>query len=140
MHYYLKVLQNYINFSGRAQRAEYWYFYLFNTLIAVGVILIDISIGTYNADAGTGLLHSMYVLCILLPSIAVAVRRLHDIGKSGWMLLILLIPLIGFIWLIILLVKDSEPGDNQYGPNPKGVPAPAAEPLTDPGLGNKSLY
>ncbi|MDY0077004.1 MAG: DUF805 domain-containing protein [Bacteroidales bacterium] len=69
--------------------------------------------------AGSGPISGIYSLALIIPSLAVAVRRLHDVGKSGWMILIGLIPLIGFIWLLVLMVTDSKPGENQYGPNPK---------------------
>jgi uncharacterized membrane protein YhaH (DUF805 family) len=138
MYYYRKVLQNYTNFSGRAQRAEYWYFYLINVLISIALIYIDMFVGTYNSTTGVGLIQTSYALLVFLPALAVLVRRLHDIGKSGWWVFLLLIPLIGFIWLIILLVGDSEPGDNQYGPNPKRVPAPTTE--APPPQTSKQLY
>ncbi len=118
MHWYIDVLKKYATFSGRAQRAEYWYFFLFNIIISVVLIGIDTVLGT-GADMGMGLLSGIYSLAVLLPGLAVAVRRLHDIGRSGWWLLIGLIPLIGFIVLIIWFVKDSDPGENQYGSNPK---------------------
>ena len=116
MNYYLLVLKKYAVFSGRSQRAEYWYFVLFNLIISI--ILGIISAVVSDDFSILGLLYS---LAVLIPGIAVGVRRLHDIGKSGWMLLIALIPLIGTIWLIVLLATDSNPGDNKYGPNPKGI-------------------
>lgn len=112
MEWYLKVLKQYVDFEGRARRKEYWMFFLFNILASVVASIIDRIIG-FPVFA------ILYMLGVLLPSLAVAVRRLHDIGKSGWMILVSLIPFIGFIWLIVLLVTDSEPGDNAYGPNPK---------------------
>lgn len=121
MEWYLKVLRQYADFSGRARRKEYWMFVLFNILFATILGLVDQGIGTFNDLTGYGMLSGIYTLVILIPAIAVGVRRLHDVGKSGWMLLIGLIPLIGFIWLLVLFVTDSDPGTNKYGPNPKGV-------------------
>jgi len=84
-------------------------------------VFIDGIIGTFDPVSGYGLISGLYTLAVLIPAIAVGVRRLHDVGKSGWMLLIGLIPLIGFIWLIILMVTDSNPVNNKYGPNPKWI-------------------
>ena len=110
-------MSQYADFDGRARRKEYWMFVLFNLLIALGVGLVGNLIG---ADE---LLSGLYSLVVLIPSLAVAVRRLHDSGKSGWWLLLLLLPIIGFIILIVFLVKDSQPGSNQYGANPKEMPS-----------------
>jgi uncharacterized membrane protein YhaH (DUF805 family) len=115
MNYYIDAWKNYVNFNGRARRKAYWMFVLFNIIAAVILSIIDNVIGT------GGILGGLYSLAVLLPGIALGVRRLHDIGKSGWWLLIALVPLIGFIVLIIFAVTDSQPGENQYGPNPKGA-------------------
>lgn len=116
MNYYLAVLKKYAVFSGRARRAEYWYFFLFNMIISIVLGIISTIIGDRY-----GILGLVYCLAVLIPGIAVSIRRLHDIGKSGWMLLIGFIPLIGAIWLLVLMVTDSNPGENKYGPNPKGA-------------------
>ena len=87
MSYYLAVLKKYAVFSGRARRAEYWYFILFNIIISFMFSLIDGVIGTRDAQSGCGMLSGLYALAVLVPGTAVAVRRLHDIGRSGWMLL-----------------------------------------------------
>lgn len=113
---FLDCLQHkYAQFSGRARRREFWGFYLFSAI--AGMILGIIS------QAG-GILTSIIVwlvsLVLLIPSIAVQVRRLHDVGKSGWLTLLALIPIVGLI-LIYWDVQDSQPGTNEYGPNPKGV-------------------
>ncbi|WP_103665191.1 DUF805 domain-containing protein [Gracilimonas amylolytica] len=121
MNWYLKVLKQYADFNGRARRKEYWMFVLINMVIAFILGFLDGLIGTYEAQSGLGVLSGLYSLFVLIPGVAVGVRRLHDIGKSGWMLLIAFIPIIGFIWLLVLLVLDSHPGSNQYGPNPKEV-------------------
>lgn len=121
MKYYLAVLKNYAGFSGRARRKEYWMFALFNFIFLIVAMILDNVLGTTIEEVGYGLIYFLYVLAVLIPSIAVTVRRLHDIGKSGWMFLILLIPIIGAIWLLVLMVMDSDPRENQYGPNPNGI-------------------
>ncbi len=87
-------------------------------------MVLDNVLGINFAGPGVfyGPIYVIYALIVLIPGIAVAIRRLHDIGKSGWMLLVGLIPLAGAIWLLILLVTDSQPGDNEYGSNPKLEP------------------
>ncbi|NDG51791.1 MAG: DUF805 domain-containing protein [Flavobacteriia bacterium] len=123
MIWYLKVLNQYSDFKSRARRKEYWMFALFNFIISMLIVGVDNALGfsfNYTGNvSGTGVFNLLYNLLILIPSLAVAVRRLHDIGKSGWMLLIGLIPLVGVIWLLILLLRDSEARENKYGPNPK---------------------
>jgi len=126
MKWYLKVLKNYANFKGRARRKEYWMFVLFNLIFLIVASILDrildniiirstASFETVNYP----IFYVLYSLFIIIPSLAVAVRRLHDIGKSGWMILISLIPLVGAIWLFVLMVTDSELGENKYGSNPK---------------------
>lgn len=110
------VFTHYATFSGRARRSEYWYFTLFNLIVSIVLSFV----GPASETTGVTLAASIYALAVLLPAIAVAVRRLHDIGKSGVWYLFNFIPLIGSIVLIIMFLRDSEPGDNQYGPNPKG--------------------
>lgn len=116
MNYYLAVFKKYAVFSGRARRAEYWYFTLFSFIVSILLSIVGMIIGDSSNIIGI-----VYLLVLIIPSLAVAVRRLHDIGKSGWWCLIGLIPIIGTIWIIVLLVRDSQPGDNVYGPNPKAV-------------------
>jgi uncharacterized membrane protein YhaH (DUF805 family) len=120
MHYYTDVLKKYAQFEGRASRKEYWMFVLANIIIGfvIGIIEGIVKLSSIN------LLADIYGLAILIPSIAVSVRRLHDIGWSGWWVLLGIIPFIGAIILIVLYCLDSQPGDNKYGPNPKGVMAP----------------
>ena len=115
MNEYLSVLKKYADFEGRARRREYWMFVLFNIIFAVAAGVVDSLLGLGFVVYGA------YALATLVPSIAVCARRLHDIGKSGWMMLVALIPLIGSIWLIVLLVTDSQPGSNEYGANPKEI-------------------
>lgn len=134
MQWYLKVLRQYADFGGRARRTEFWMFTLFNAIISVVLMIIDYSAGlTYGERAmSSGVLGTIYSLAVLIPTIAVAVRRLHDTGRSGWWILISLIPIIGAIILIVWYCGDGQPGHNQWGPNPKaaqasstgGAPAP----------------
>jgi len=126
MKWYNKVLMQYADFSGRARRKEYWMFTLFNVififiLLLIMMVSIDrLSIGYGGAMQYFGvILYYLYTLAVLIPSLAVCVRRLHDIGKSGWNLLLGLIPLIGGIILIVWYCQDSEAGENKWGANPK---------------------
>ena len=119
MNWYIGVLKKYLDFSGRAQRMEYWMFTLINVLIMLGLSIVDMVLGL-------GFLGTIYALGVFIPSLAVAVRRLHDTNRSGWWLLIGLVPLVGLIVLIVFFVQDSQPGANEYGPNPKGAGAGAA--------------
>ena len=105
MNYYIKVIQNYATFNGRARRSEYWYFVLFNLII--GFVL-----GFIGGLMGTSVLSNIYVLAVLIPGIAVGVRRMHDVGKSGWFLLI---P----IYNLILVCTEGVNGINEYGADPK---------------------
>ncbi len=114
--WYMKALTQYVEFTGRARRKEFWTFTLVNLVISLIISALDNIVGL-----GIGFLGTLFSLAILLPSIAVAIRRLHDIGKEGWWLLIGLIPIIGWIVLIYFYVQDSEPGPNSYGANPKGI-------------------
>ena len=110
---YLNVLKTkYAAFDGRARRKEYWGFTIIN--ISIAIIL-----GIIGGIIKFTFLSVIFWLAVLLPSIAIGVRRLHDIGKSGWWLLIALVPIVGALYLLYLMVQDSNPGDNQYGANPK---------------------
>lgn len=121
MNWYLDVLKKYAVFNGRARRQEYWMFFLFNLIISMVLAYVDSKTGSFNPEVGIGTLGTIYGLAILLPAIGVSIRRLHDTDRSGWWLLIGLIPLIGAIVLIIFFVLDSTAGSNEYGPNPKGI-------------------
>ncbi len=123
MNWYLEVLKKYAVFSGRARRKEYWFFVLFNIIISIALAVIDGVTGSFSPEAGMGLLGGIYTLAVLIPGIAVSVRRLHDTERSGWWLLIALVPLIGAIVLLVFMVQDSKPGQNQYGANPKEATA-----------------
>jgi uncharacterized membrane protein YhaH (DUF805 family) len=117
MNYYMDVLKKYAVFNGRAGRAEYWYFVLFNFIVTIVINIVG-----YLLLRGNGnVLGALYGLAVFIPSLAVFVRRLHDTDRSGWWILIGLIPIIGTIWLIVLLILEGTPGDNRYGPNPKGA-------------------
>ena len=131
MEWFLKVVRdNYSNFNGRAQRKEYWMFFLFYTIFAIIAMVADNILGTvftvgegdYAVSIGYGWIYVLLMIALFFPTFAVGVRRLHDIGKSGWWFLIMLIPLAGSIWFLVLLCKDSNPGDNKYGPSPKAAP------------------
>lgn len=121
MNSYLTVLRKYADFGGRARRSEYWMFVLFNFIVAVITIVLDNLFNTAVEGAGYGLFYLLYSLAVLVPTWAVTVRRLHDVGKSGWWLFIPLIPVIGSIWLFILLITDGQSGGNEFGPNPKEI-------------------
>ena len=126
MEWYLKVLKNYVGFSGRARRKEYWMFVLFNIIFAVVAMILDNVLGLASKEYGYGPIYGLYALAVFLPGRAVSVRRLHDIGKSGWWLLIALIPIVGAIMLIIWDVREGERGDNRFGPDPKAGEGMAA--------------
>ncbi|MDR0559206.1 MAG: DUF805 domain-containing protein [Prevotellaceae bacterium] len=121
MNWYLKVFKQYADFRGRARRKEYWIFTLFNAIFMVAAVILDKIVGI-NIAEGYGifnLLVLLYGLAVFIPVLAVCVRRLHDIGKSGWMLLIGLIPMVGSIILLVWFFSDSQPGNNNWGANPK---------------------
>ena len=109
------VFSQYATFSGRARRSEYWYFVLFNIIVAVVIGIITAIIPVVGA-----VLNVLWSLAIIVPTLALVWRRLHDIGKSGAWFFIGLIPLVGEIILLVFFCTDSQPGTNQYGPNPKG--------------------
>lgn len=122
MDWYFEVLRKYAVFQGRARRKEYWWFTLFNIIITIMLAVIDGATGNFDAETGYGLFGTIYALAVLIPSIAVSVRRLHDTGRSGWWLLILLLPLIGVIVILVFMLLDSNAEDNEYGPPPKADP------------------
>jgi len=110
---------HYTTFSGRASRPAYWWWFLFAILVAIAANIVDAIIGSFGVISG------LAGLALLLPGLSVAIRRLHDTDHSGWWVLISLIPIIGFIVLLIWYLRDSDPGENQYGPPPvAAVPAP----------------
>ncbi|QGF23214.1 DUF805 domain-containing protein [Raineyella fluvialis] len=117
--------RKYVDFSGRATRAEFWYWVLFAFVVDVVASILDNVLGLGQMPVISGLVS----LALLLPGIAVAVRRLHDLGRSGWVVLLNLVPVLGGLFLIFAFyIKDSQAADNAYGPNPKAaVPAADAE-------------
>lgn len=118
MNWYVAVLKNYVGFAGRAGRSEFWMFVLFN-------IVIDIVLTIVDAAIGSQLLAGLYGLAVLLPSLAVGVRRLHDTGRAGWWILLGIIPIIGWIILIVFYAAEGQAADNQYGPPARLTPAQA---------------
>ena len=120
---YLYVLKNYTNFSGRSRRKEYWTYVLVYSLILLFAAVLDNIFGLtfeiLETDSGYGWIYFSTALLHFLPSLAVLIRRLHDVGKSGWFYFIILIPIIGFIWVLVLLTKKGDVGLNLYGPDPK---------------------
>ena len=119
MNWFVDVLKKYAVFRGRARRKEYWMFYLFAMIFGIVLAIIDVMVGSFSPEAGMGLLGGIYTLAIIIPMMAVSVRRLHDTDRSGWWLLFSIIPIIGPIVLFVFTVLDGTPGANQYGDNPK---------------------
>ncbi len=121
MDYVKTVFKKYADFKGRARRSEYWYFTLFNALVIM--ILYVPALALLVAESNLAfiplILIGLYGLATIVPTLAVTVRRLHDVGRSGWYYFISLIPFVGGILLLISLIKDSDPGTNDWGPNPK---------------------
>ncbi|GAA4048379.1 DUF805 domain-containing protein [Hymenobacter glaciei] len=115
MDYFLEVLKKYAVFSGRARRKEYWMFVLFNFLFSIVAGIADYVL----TGTGSGVISGLYALAVIIPGLAVGIRRLHDIGKSGWFTLIIFVPLVGAIWLLVLACTEENAGDNEYGPDPK---------------------
>lgn len=122
MNWYFEVLKKYAVFSGRARRKEYWLFTLCNWVINVVLVLLCTRLLSPLAASELGIIiPSVYSLAVLVPSLAVVVRRLHDTNRSGWYFFLNLIPLIGSIILLVFLVQDSDPNENRHGPNPKAT-------------------
>ena len=124
MEWYLKVMRdNYANFSGRARRKEYWMFVLVQTIVMIGLMILDSFLGLdfelQGISLGYGYLYLIGLIVHFIPSLAVIVRRLHDVGKSGWFYFIFLIPLIGVLWLLVLYCTEGQKQDNKWGPDPK---------------------
>ena len=124
MEWYLKVMRdNYANFSGRARRKEYWMFVLVQTIVMIGLMILDSVLGLdfelQGITIGYGYLYLIGIIVHFIPSLAVLVRRLHDVGKSGWFYFIFLIPIIGVLWLLVLYCTEGQKEDNKWGPDPK---------------------
>ena len=136
MKWYLDVLKKYAVFTGRARRKEYWMFTLFQIIFLVIAMGIDAITGLSAQGSPVGVFYMLYVLGTIIPSLAVVVRRLHDINKSGWMYFVILIPFIGSIWLLILMLTEGTQGDNNYGPDPKLAEAVGSDGTLDGHLTN----
>ena len=138
MNWYFQALKKYAVFNGRAEKKEFWYFSLFVVIFSIVLAVIDAFIpgfdtffeiplpeqlnatygSPYSTPSGMGLLSGIYALAMAIPSLSIAVRRLHDTDRTGWWFLLILLPLIGIIVLIVFWAKDSTPGENRYGPDP----------------------
>jgi uncharacterized membrane protein YhaH (DUF805 family) len=122
MHWFLDPLKKYAQFSGRARRKEFWMFWLFSWIISIAISIVDRAAGlTYGPGDSNGVLSSIFSLAILIPSLAVAARRLHDTNRSAWWLLLIFAIVIGWIVLLVFYVQEGNAGDNQYGPDPKAA-------------------
>ena len=140
MKWFIKVLKQYADFSGRARRKEFWMFALFFMIFAYGTIVLDMKLGTTFKPTseyyfghfrgnyvGGGAISFIYCMALIVPYVAVGVRRLHDIGKSGWYYFAALVPVIGWIILLVWFCKDGQVGENEYGLNPKAIDYAAAK-------------
>jgi uncharacterized membrane protein YhaH (DUF805 family) len=121
MKYFSAAIKKYTDFGGRASVREYWMFVLMNVIFATGFTLLDSLFKTHASNNSPGFFTRLYELVVLLPSLAIAVRRLHDTNKSGGWFFISLIPLVGFFWLIFLLVEEGATAENRFGPLPKKI-------------------
>ena len=124
MEWYLKVMRdNYANFSGRARRKEYWMFVLVQAIVMIGLMILDSVLGLdfelQGISLGYGYLYLIGIIVHFIPSLAVVVRRLHDVGKSGWFYFIFLIPIIGIIWLLVSICTEGQKEYNKWGSDPK---------------------
>ncbi len=118
MNWYLGVLKNYTGFSGRAHRTEFWMFALISLVIGFVLGMIDLALGLIGPQ-GNGLISSIYGLAVLLPSVAVGIRRLHDTDRSGLWYLLVFIPILGTIALIVFFAQEGTPAANRFGASPK---------------------
>jgi uncharacterized membrane protein YhaH (DUF805 family) len=112
------VTKKYAAFAGRASRREFWLFFLAYTILYIAALVIDIWAGFYHAKAGMGIISGIFFLLTIIPYLAISLRRLHDTNRTGWWFLISLVPLIGMIWLIVLLCSKGTSGENSYGSDP----------------------
>jgi len=116
---YFTVLKKFTKFSGRSRMSEFWMFTLINFIFMILALIIDNVTGIILRPLPFGTFFIIYTLLVFLPGLALLVRRMHDVGKSGWFVLLSLIPLIGTVWLLALCITEGNPGDNKYGPSPK---------------------
>ena len=119
MSWYIQALKRLADFKGRSRSKEYWMFALFNVLFSIITTIIDNAFGTDSFVYYLGVFSLLYGLFVFIPFLAVSVRRLHDTGKTGWMLLIAIIPILGALWLLVLFATEGTRGTNMYGPDPK---------------------
>ena len=119
MEWYFTVLRKYAEFDGRSRRKEYWMYQLFNLVVVMILYASDIFAAIYDTGLGVGVLTIGYSLAVIVPGLAVKVRRLHDTGRSGWWLLVGFIPVIGAIALFVFMVSEGDAGSNEYGDDPK---------------------
>ena len=119
MHWHMAALGKYADFRGRARRKEFWFFALFYAIFYLTAVLADMWMGTWDGVFGLGPLSALYTIAMLIPYVAVLVRRLHDTGRRGWWFLLVLIPILGTVFLLCLLALDGQPGENRFGPDPK---------------------
>lgn len=115
MNYFLDALKNYVNFTGRATRQQYWMYILFYILFYFIAVMLDINLGQFDEEEMTGFISTIYTFGLLLPTIAILARRLHDIGRSSWWILLILIPVAGSLVILIFTLIDSQKGENEYG-------------------------
>ena len=119
MNWFIDALKNAFNFSGRARRKAYWMFALFYVIFAFVAGVLDGILGTVNPETGMGVIGGLYIFLMLLPLIALSIRRLHDTDRSGWWFLINFVPLIGGLIFFVFTVLEGTRGDNRFGPDPK---------------------
>ena len=119
MKWFINPLRKFADFKGRESRQAFWLFILFSELIYIALAMSDAILATYSPEMGIGLNSAIFALVMLIPSLAITTRRLHDVGKSGWYQLLWLIPIVGWAILLYLLVQPSQPEENQYGPVPQ---------------------
>lgn len=115
MNYFLDALKNYVNFTGRATRQQYWMYILFYIVFYFIAVMLDINLGQFDEEEMTGFISTIYTFGLLLPTIAILARRLHDIGRSSWWILLILIPVAGSLVILIFTLIDSQKGENEYG-------------------------
>lgn len=123
MHWYFEALRKYVVFTGRSRRAEYWVFFGINLVVYLAAAYLDRMAGTFNKEFGMGLASGVYAAFVLLPSVSVSVRRLHDTNRSGWWLLLAIVPIIGPLSLLVIYCLEGTPGGNDYGGDPRAEEA-----------------
>ena len=115
MNYFLDALKNYVNFTGRATRQQYWMYILFYIVFYFVAVMLDINLGQFDKEKMAGFISTIYTFGLLLPTIAILARRLHDIGRSSWWILLIIIPVLGSLVILIFTLIDSQKGENEYG-------------------------